>query len=109
MLQLLHEYCTRSDKAFGYVTLHNKWQHWEDQYEQKPVVRPPKYTKSKTAHRKFEGWTKNGIKKYNYYYKKDQKESESRTGRDLEEEYRKTKKQEDEEGYARWKRRKVRD
>ena len=107
--KLLHEYCTKSDRAFAYVTLDNKWNHWEDKFEKKPVIRPPRYTNSRTLHRKFEGWTQEGIRKYNNYYLKSERESESPAGYKIEEEYLEKKKEEEENKSSKQKRRKVND
>ena len=91
---------TVSDEAFVYLVLCNYWENWEDFSEGMPEADrwPAKFTKRRTAHRKHQGWSKDGFKKYNELHRLVQKDRQTTEGAEMEEEFSAKKEEEEKEG-----------
>jgi len=64
---MFQQSCTASDEAFGIFTIERCWDAWlrEESENVKSTPRSCDYTK-KNSNKKYRGWTKQGMKRFNY-------------------------------------------
>ena len=89
--QLVSQYCTVSDEAFALLTLENNWEKWEKRQKRGPG----KYTSSTQGNKMFEGWSEEGLKRYNQIYQVVKQDRNKKEAKAFEMRFRDLKQEED--------------
>ena len=88
-IKTVSEICTGSDEAFLMVTLENSYKAWKAEFDKDENEKIPhkEFTNNPAASHKYGGWSAEGINRYNTYMEEVKREREKQERQDVEKEY----------------------
>lgn len=86
-VHLVSDYCSISDEAFTLLALENNWRRWSSKEKRGKGV----YTASMQGNKMFEGWSEEGLQRYNELYRLVKENRESEEGKKFERAFREKK------------------